>query len=127
MDSRASIEPSASSRGIRSRERNETGVVDTINNLWVLIAALLVFTMTISVGFLEVGELGEELDFSLLKAILMTGLALVVMAFVGFNTAFAPTAGGLIGHPFYSPGFFLGGFSAKELSVTGDVWWSMRP
>ena len=53
--------------------------------------------------------------------------ALVVMAFVGFNTAFAPTAGGVIGHPFYSPGFFLGGFSAKELSVTGDVWWSMRP
>jgi Amt family ammonium transporter len=102
-------------------------LVDTINNLWVLIAALLVFTMTISVGFLEVGELGEELDVSLLKTILMTGTALVVMAFVGFNTAFAPTAGGVIGHPFYSPGFFLGGFSDKELSVTGDVWWSMRP
>jgi len=68
-------------------------VVETINNLWVLIAALLVFTMTISVGFLEVGELGEELDFSLLKTILMTGLALVVMAVVGFNTAFAPTGG----------------------------------
>jgi Amt family ammonium transporter len=102
-------------------------VVDTINNLWVLIAALLVFTMTISVGFLEVGELGEELHFSLLKTILMTGSALVVMAFVGFNTAFAPTAGGVIGHPFYSPGFFLGGFSSKELSVRSDVWWSMRP
>ena len=101
-------------------------MVDTINNLWVLIAALLVFTMTISVGFLEVGELGEELNFSLLKTILMTGLALVVMAFVGFNTAFAPTAGGLIGHPFYSPGFFLGGFSTKALSATGGVWWSMR-
>jgi ammonium transporter, Amt family len=102
-------------------------VVHTINNLWVLIAALLVFTMTISVGFLEVGELGEELHFSLLKTILMTGSALVVMAFVGFNTAFAPTAGGVIGHPFYSPGFFLGGFSSKELSATSDVWWSMRP
>src|SRR6266566_6586092 len=126
MDSRASIAPSASSRGIRSAERNETGVVDTINNLWVLIAALLVFTMTISVGFLEVGELGEELNFSLLKTILMTGLALVVMAFVGFNTAFAPTAGGLIGHPFYSPGFFLGGFSTNALSGTSGVWWSMR-
>ena len=37
-------------------------VVHTINNLWVLIAALLVFTMTISVGFLEVGELGEGLE-----------------------------------------------------------------
>jgi ammonia channel protein AmtB len=92
----------------------------------VLIAALLVFTMTIAVGFLEVGELGEEFDFSLLKTILMTGSALVVMAFVGFNTAFAPTAGGVIGHPFYSPGFFLGGFSSKQLSPTGDVWWSMR-
>jgi ammonium transporter, Amt family len=102
-------------------------VLHTINNLWVLIAALLVFTMTISVGFLEVGELGEELDVSLLKTILMTGSALVVMAFVGFNTAFAPTAGGVIGHPLYSAGFFLGGFSAKQLSVTGDVWWSMRP
>src|SRR5712691_4977673 len=82
--------------------------------------------MTISVGFLEVGELGEELEFSLLKTILMTGLALVVMAFVGFNTAFAPTAGGLIGHPFYSPGFFLGGFSTKALTATSGVWWSMR-
>src|SRR5262245_10308420 len=85
------------------------------NNLWVLIAALLVFTMTISVGFLEVGELGEELDFSLLKTVLMTGAALVVMAVIGFNTAFAPTtAGGLIGRPFYEPGFFLGGFSTDQ-------------
>jgi ammonium transporter, Amt family len=112
--------------GIRFGARNEADVVDTINNLWVLIAALLVFTMTIAVGFLEVGELGEELNFSLLKTILMTGLALVVMAFVGFNTAFAPTADGFIGHPFYSPGFFLGGFSTKALSATGGVWWSMR-
>jgi ammonium transporter, Amt family len=96
-------------------------IVHAINNLWVLIAALLVFTMTISVGFLEVGELGEELDFSLLKTILMTGLALVVVAFIGFNTAFAPTAGGVIGRPFYSPGFFLGGFSTNALSATSDV------
>jgi len=107
--------------------RNRTAVLDLINNLWVLIAALLVFTMTISVGFLEVGELGEELDSSLLKTILMTGTALVVMAFVGFNTAFAPTAGGIIGHPFYSPGFFLGGFSTNSLAGTSAVWWSMRP
>ena len=69
-------------------------VVHTTNNLWVLIAALLVFTMTISVGFLEVGEMGEALHFSLLKTILITGLALVVMAVVGFNIAFAPTAAG---------------------------------
>jgi Amt family ammonium transporter len=101
-------------------------VVQLTNNLWVLIAALLVFTMTISVGFLEVGELGEGLHFSLLKTILITGLALVVMAIVGFNTAFAPTVGGVIGRPFYSPGFLLGGFSTNALSATGGVWWSMR-
>jgi Amt family ammonium transporter len=83
--------------------------------------------MTISVGFLEVGELGERLDVSLLKTILITGLALVVMAVVGFNAAFAPTAGGIIGHPFYAPGFFLGGFSANALSSTSSVWWSMLP
>lgn len=102
-------------------------MVQTTNNLWVLIAALLVFTMTIAVGFLEVGEMGEVLHFSLLKTILITGLALVVMAIVGFNTAFAPTAGGVIGRPFYSAGFFLGGFSTKELSAATGVWWSMRP
>ena len=101
-------------------------MVDTVNNLWVLIAALLVFTMTISVGFLEIGELGEKLDFSLLKTIVMTCLALVVMAVVGFNTAFAPTLGGIIGKPFYAPGFLLGGFSTSGAAV-GDVWWSMRP
>jgi Amt family ammonium transporter len=39
------------------------------NNLWVIIAGLLVFVMTIAVGFLEVGELGERLDLSLLKTL----------------------------------------------------------
>ena len=62
----------------------------------------------------------------MLKTILMTGTGLVVMAVVGFNTAFAPTAGGVIGHPFYSPGFFLGGFSTNSLAGTSGVWWSMR-
>src|SRR5262249_4638152 len=78
------------------------------------------------VGFLEVGELGEKLYFSLLKTILITGSALFFMAFVGFNTAFAPTAGGGIGHPFYTPGFFLGGFSTNPLVSPTDVWWSMK-
>ena len=55
------------------------------NNLWVIIAGLLVFTMTIAVGFLEVGELGEAFHVSLLKTILMTGTALVVMGIIGFN------------------------------------------
>src|SRR3984893_18363546 len=91
------------------------------NNLWVIIAGLLVFTMTIAVGFLEVGELGERLNVSLLKTILMTGIALVVMAIVGFNTAFAPTVGGVIGNPLYGPGLLLGGFSGD---VSG-VWWSV--
>ena len=91
------------------------------NNLWVIIAGLLVFTMTIAVGFLEIGELGEGLNISLLKTILTTGIALVVMAIVGFNTAFAPTAGGLIGNPFYGPGLLLGGFSGNVSSV----WWSV--
>jgi Amt family ammonium transporter len=91
------------------------------NNLWVIIAGLLVFTMTIAVGFLEVGELGDRLNISLLKTILMTGIALVVMAIVGFNTAFAPTVGGFIGNPLYRPGLLLGGFSGD---VSG-VWWSV--
>ena len=92
------------------------------NNLWVLIAGLLVFVMTIAVGFLEVGELGERLHLSLVKTVVMTGTALFVMGVVGFNTAFAPTTlGGLIGNPFYGPGLFLGGLSNQ---VSG-VWWSV--
>src|SRR5271169_765033 len=79
------------------------------NNLFVLIAALLVFTMTGSVGLLEVGELGEEYShISLLKVMLITGIGFVVMAIVGFNTAFAPTVGGIIGAPLYGPGLLLG-------------------
>jgi ammonium transporter, Amt family len=97
---------------------------DLVNNLWVLLAGLLVFLMTIAVGFLEVGELGEELTFSLYKTVLFTGLALVVMAVVGFNTAFAPTWNGIIGNPFYAPGFFLGGFSTSPVNPATDVWWS---
>jgi ammonium transporter, Amt family len=91
------------------------------NNLWVVIAGLLVFMMTIAVGFLEVGELGETLHISLLKTILMTGIALFVMGIVGFNTAFAPDLGGVIGNPFYGPGLFLGGFSTSS----SIPWWSV--
>ena len=91
------------------------------NNLWVVICGLLVFTMTIAVGFLEVGELGENLSRSLLKTILITGLAVFVMAVVGFNTAFAPALGGVIGNPLYGPGLFLGAFS----SSASGVWWAV--
>lgn len=96
-----------------------------VNNLWVLLAGLLVFTMTIAVGLLEVGELSEAFDFSLLKTLFMTVAAIVVMAVVGFNTAFAPTWNGLIGDPFYGPGFFLGGFSSAAVDPARDVWWSV--
>jgi len=96
-----------------------------VNNLWVLLAALLVFTMTMAVGLLEVGELGGSFAYSLLKTVFMTGAAIVVMGIVGFNTAFAPTWGGLIGDPFYGPGFFLGGFSSSSGDPASDVWWSV--
>lgn len=86
-----------------------------------LIAALLVFTMTGSVGLLEIGELGEEYSHvSLLKVMLITGIGFFVMAIIGFNTAFAPTIGGVIGSPFYGPGLFLSG-----ASNTSAVFWSM--
>src|SRR5260370_12446758 len=91
------------------------------NNLWVLLCGLFVFMMTIAVGLLEVGELGERVVGSLVKTILITGLAVLVMAVVGFNTAFAPTLGGIIGNPFYGPGLLLGGFSPR----VADSWWSV--
>lgn len=100
-----------------------------INNLWVVIAALLVFTMTISVGLLEVGELGERMNRSLLKTTLIMGTALVVMGLIGFNVAFAPTIDGIIGDPAYIPGLALGAFSKAANSVLfiNNIWWSMTP
>ncbi len=91
------------------------------NNLWVLLCGLFVFMMTIAVGLLEVGELGQRVVVSLVKTILITGLAVLVMAIVGFNTAFAPTLGGVIGNPLYGAGLFLGGFSPG----LSDSWWSV--
>jgi ammonium transporter, Amt family len=99
--------------------------IDLVNNLWVLICALLVFSMTISVGLLEIGELGEGYSKSLLKTMLITGSALFFMAFLGFNTAFAPTIGGVIGNPLYAGGVFLGGFSPTATGLLSGVWWSM--
>jgi len=95
-----------------------------LNNLWVIIAALLVFIMTIAVGFLEVGEFGEKYDRSLLKTLIITGSAIFFMAFLGFNVAFAPTIGGIIGNPLYN-GVFLGGFNANVSGILSGVWWSM--
>ena len=95
------------------------------NNLWVVIAALLVFIMTIAVGFLEIGELGEDFDVALIKTIMITCVAIFVMAIVGFNTAFAPTISGIIGNPLYGPGLFLGGFSSSAQGLLTGTWWSM--
>ena len=99
--------------------------VNLVNNLWVLICGLLVFSMTVSVGLLEIGELGENYSKSLLKTLLITGSALFFMAFLGFNTAFAPTIGGIIGNPLYGGGVFLGGFSSTATGLLSGVWWSM--
>lgn len=100
-------------------------VISLINNLWVLIAALLVFIMTISVGLLEVGELGEGFSRSLLKTIIITCSALFFMAIIGFNIAFAPTVlGGLLGNPAYGPGLLLGGFGSGAMSLLNGTWWS---
>jgi Amt family ammonium transporter len=102
------------------------GIVDSANNLWVLLSALLVFIMTMAVGFLEVGELGEDHSRSLLKTMLITGSALFFMAFIGFNMAFAPTIAGVVGNPLYG-GIFLGGFSPNVSGLLTSVWWSMTP
>ena len=49
-------------------------MINILNNFWVLFAAALVFMMTISVGFIEIGELGTKLYRSLYKTILITGI-----------------------------------------------------
>jgi len=77
--------------------------------------------MTIAVGFLEVGELG--INRSLYKTVLITGIAFIVMAVIGFNTAFAPTLYGIIGNPFYKPGFVLG-YLNSPIEIFSTVWWS---
>ncbi len=83
--------------------------VNLFNNLWVLLCGALVFIMTISVGLLEIGELGKDYRQGLLKTIIIVCVAFFMMAFIGFNTAFAPCIGGIIGNPLYSAPF-LGGF-----------------
>ena len=55
--------------------------INLINNLWVILAALFVFIMTVAVGLLEVGELGSVISNSLLKTLLISGIALFILAF----------------------------------------------
>lgn len=101
--------------------------INLVNNLWVVVCALLIFSMPVSVGLLEIGELGKRYSKSLLKSLLVTGTALIIMAFIGFNIAFAPTIGGFIGNPLYGPGLFLGGFSSNATGMLNGVWWSTGP
>lgn len=96
--------------------------LDLINNLWVLLAGLLVFSMTISVGLLEIGELNRKMDRSLYKTLIITVFALFFMGLVGFNIAFAPTIGGIIGNPAYS-NIFLGLFSSNLGGELTGVFW----
>jgi len=100
--------------------------VNLFNNLWVLICGALVFIMTISVGLLEIGELGKDYRQGLLKTIIIVCTAFFMMAFIGFNIAFAPCIYGIIGNPFYSAPF-LGGFSTDFPGLLQGVWWSMGP
>ena len=100
--------------------------VNLFNNLWVLICGALVFIMTISVGLLEIGELGKDYRRGLLKTIVIVCTAFFMMAFIGFNIAFAPCIYGIIGNPFYSAPF-LGGFSTDFPGLLQGVWWSMGP
>src|SRR5213596_854657 len=56
---------------------------------------------------------------------LITGSALFFMAFLGFNTAFAPTLGGIIGNPLYH-GLFLGGSATNTQGLLTGMWWSQQ-
>jgi Amt family ammonium transporter len=89
-----------------------------------VIAALLVFLMTIAIGFLEYGELGKHFSSSIMKTLLISGGAIFLMALVGFNIAFAPTYHGIIGIPAYHGLFFSGMFSNASGAIEG-TWWSM--
>lgn len=95
-----------------------------LNNLWIILAALLVFIMTVAVGMLEVGEFGKRYSQSFLKTLLISGFSLFFMAFLGFDMAFAPAMGGFVGNPLYN-GIFLGGFSSSAAGIISGTWWSM--
>lgn len=94
-----------------------------MNNLWVILSGLLVFSMTISVGLLEIGELNRKMDRSLYKTLIITGFALFFMGLIGFNIAFAPAIYGIIGNPSYN-NIFLGMFSSNLPGELTGVFWS---
>jgi Amt family ammonium transporter len=101
--------------------------IGLFNNLWVIICGVLVFLMTISVGILERGELGKPHHSVLFKSLMISCSGFFLMAFLGFNMAFAPAiGGGVIGNPLYNfP--FMGGFSRNAADIFTTTWWSMTP
>jgi Amt family ammonium transporter len=78
--------------------------------------------MTISVGFLEIGELNHKLDRSLYKTLIITGFSLFFMGLIGLNIDFAPTIGGVIVNPFYSD-IFMGLFSTNVAGGLSGIFW----
>lgn len=93
-------------------------MIDLLNNLWLLLAAFLVFIMTISVGLLEAGELGERFsDRLILKSMMIAGVSGIFFLLAGFNIAFGRNPNGFIGNPFYTN-------ILLNPSVDASTWWS---
>jgi len=93
-------------------------MIDLLNNLWILIAAFLVFIMTISVGLLEAGELGEGFsDRLILKSMMIAGVSGIFFLLIGFNLAFGNNPNGFIGNPFYAN-------ILSNPSIDAGTWWS---
>ncbi|MGC8581278.1 MAG: ammonium transporter [Thermoplasmata archaeon] len=93
-------------------------MINLLNNLWILIAAFLVFIMTISVGLLEAGELGESFsDRLILKSMMIAGVSGIFFLLIGFNIAFGNNSNGFIGNPFYTN-------ILSNSSIDAATWWS---
>lgn len=93
-------------------------MIDLLNNLWILIAGVLVFTMTISVGLLEAGELGDVFsDRVILKSMLIAGISGIFFLLIGFNIAFSSSSNGFIGNPFFAN-------ILSNPAVDASTWWS---
>lgn len=87
------------------------------DNLWVVMAALLVFLMQLGFSFLEAG-LTRAKNIANIMAKNLADMAVGVVAFlvVGYGIAFGTDAGNIIG----SDGFFLSGSNASD-AVVGNL------